>query len=154
MARSLARTKPDANGTNARRDGRLAYSVAMAEPSAPVMSQRAFLAATDGLIGTGEALVREPAWDAFKEWLLASDRLLERVWGRMDRYHLAWLNVGRDSAPPGSSLDEEGTRRFIAEVASAKLAVLRTMRATVERQGWTRLSEDDPADDDVTEEDR
>ena len=47
----------------------------------------------------------------------------------MDRYHLAWLNVGRDSAPPGSTLDEAGTARFITEVASAKVAVLRTMRA-------------------------
>lgn len=110
------------------------------------MTRAAFLDATDTLIGTGEALVAEPAWEPFRAWLLESDRLLERVWGRMDRYHLAWLNVGRDSAPPGSTLDDEGTRRFIAEVAGAKLAVLRTMRTTVERQGWTLLS-DDPQDD-------
>ena len=89
-----------------------------------------------------------PDWDRFREWLIASDGLLERVWGRMDRYHLVWLNVGRDSAPPGSSLDEEGTRRFIGEVASGKLAVLRTMRSAVARQGWVLL-----ADDDVHEED-
>jgi hypothetical protein len=61
----------------------------------------------------------------------------------MDRYHLAWLNVGRDSAPPGSALDEEGTRRFVTEVASAKLAVLRTMRTAVEAHGWSLLSDDD-----------
>lgn len=108
------------------------------------MSRAAFLDATDMLIATGEGIVAQPAWDAFRGWLLESDRLLERVWGRMDRYHLAWLNVGRDSAPPGSALDEAGTRRFIAEVASGKLAVLRTMRAAVERQGWTLLSDDDP----------
>jgi hypothetical protein len=124
-----------------------------------VMSRRAFLDATDRLIADGEALVAEPAWDRFREWLLASDRLLERVWGRMDRYHLAWLNVGRDSAPPGSPLDEDGTRRFIAEVASGKLAVLRTMRVAVEKQGWTLLSDDDesvPSPDpaDATKEDR
>ena len=106
------------------------------------MSRAAFLEATDELIGTGEQLVAEPEWDRFRLWLLESDRLLERVWGRMDRYHLAWLNVGRDSAPPGSALDEEGTRRFIVEVAGAKLAVLRTMRTSVERQGWTFLSDD------------
>ena len=112
------------------------------------MSRRAFLEATDRLIADGEALVAAPAWDPFREWLLASDRLLERVWGRMDRYHLAWLNVGRDSAPPGSPLDEAGTRRFIADVASGKLAVLRTMRTAVEKQGWTLLSDDDaPASD-------
>lgn len=119
-----------------------------------VMSRSAFLAATDRLVATGESLVDDPQWDRFRQWLLDSDALLERVWGRMDRYHLAWLNVGRDSAPPGSSLDDEGTRRFIAEVAGAKLAVLRTMRTSVERQGWTLLSDDDDADDDPTEETR
>ena len=106
------------------------------------MSRTEFLDATDQLIATGESLVAEPEWDGFRLWLLDSDRLLERVWGRMDRYHLAWLNVGRDSATPGSTLDEQGTHRFIVEVAGAKLAVLRTMRTSVERQGWTFLSDD------------
>jgi hypothetical protein len=110
---------------------------------AAVMSRAAFLAATDALVDAGDALVAEPDWDRFRAWLLESDALLERVWGRMDRYHLAWLNVGRDTAPPGSSLDDAGTRRFIAEVANGKLAVLRTMRIAVERQGWTLLSDDD-----------
>jgi hypothetical protein len=108
------------------------------------MTRTAFLAATDALIATGERLLEQPAWEEFRSWLIDSDRLLERVWGRMDRYHLAWLNVGRGSAPPGSALDEDGTRRFIAEVASGKLAVLRTMRAAVERQGWTLLADDEP----------
>ena len=108
-----------------------------------VMSRSAFLAATDALVATGDALLERPEWDRFRAWLIESDALLERVWGRMDRYHLAWLNVGRGSAPPGAALDDEGTRRFIAEVASGKLAVLRTMRMTVERQGWSLLSDDD-----------
>jgi hypothetical protein len=120
------------------------------------MSRRRFLALTDRLISDGEALVAEPDWNLFRAWLLNSDELLELVWGRMDRYHLAWLNVGRDSAPPGSQLDEPGTQRFIAEVASAKLAVLRTMRATVERRGSSRLSDEDEAmnDEGKNEEDR
>ena len=109
-----------------------------------VMSRAAFLAATDALIETGDQLVAVPDWQRFRDWLIESDALLERVWGRMDRYHLAWLNVGRGSAPPGSSLDDAGTRRFIAEVASGKLAVLRTMRSSVERQGWSLLSDDEP----------
>ena len=117
------------------------------------MSRAAFLAATDALIESGDALVAEPAWDRFRDWLIDSDTLLERVWGRMDRYHLAWLNVGRGSAPPGSSLDDAGTRSFITEVASGKLAVLRTMRTSVERQGWTLLSDDDE-EDPPTEENR
>lgn len=113
-----------------------------ARPAA-VMSRAAFLASTDALIDTGEELLDRPDWDRFRAWLLESDSLLERVWGRMDRYHLAWLNVGRDTAPPGSSLDEEGTRRFIGAVTSAKLAVLRTMRSAVDQRGWALLSDDD-----------
>jgi hypothetical protein len=65
----------------------------------------------------------------------------------MDRYHLAWLNVGRDSAPPGSLLDEAGMSRFVTEVASAKLAVLRTMRGAVAARGWTLLSDDENEED-------
>jgi hypothetical protein len=113
-----------------------------ARPAA-VMSRAAFLASTDALIATGEDLLERPDWDRFRAWLLESDALLERVWGRMDRYHLAWLNVGRDAAPPGSPLDEEGTRRFIGSVASGKVAVLRTMRSAVEQRGWVLLSDDD-----------
>ena len=93
----------------------------------------------------------EPDWDRFRAWLLESDRLLESVWGRMDRYHLAWLNVGRDSAPPGSELDDEGTRRFIAEVADAKLAVLRTMRARSSARAGSGFR-DDTVDEDLEEE--
>jgi hypothetical protein len=126
----------------------------MVPPGSIVMSRRRFLALTDRLIADGERLVAEPDWNLFRAWLLNSDELLERVWGRMDRYHLAWLNVGRDSAAPGSQLDEPGTRRFIAEVASAKLAVLRTMRDAVERRGSPRLSDDEEADESVDEEER
>jgi hypothetical protein len=117
-----------------------------------VMSRGRFLEMTDRLIRDGEALATEPDWDRFRAWLLNSDELLEKVWGRMDRYHLAWLNVGRDSAPPGSRLDEAGTRRFVTEVASAKLAVLRTMRQAVADRGAPRLS--DEPDEPASEEER
>jgi hypothetical protein len=129
------------NGTNGRFRERSPILCAM--PGRTVMSRRAFLDATDNLIADGERLTTDPDWNLFRAWLLNSDELLERVWGRMDRYHLAWLNVGRDSAPPGSRLDDEGTRRFVTEVASAKLAVLRTMRTAVEARGWSLLSDDD-----------
>ena len=99
------------------------------------ISQEAFLDRTRQLIARGEEIRRAPSWDAFRFWLLETDEFLESVWGRMDRYHLAWLNVGRDSQPPGSALDREGERPFIAEVADGKLNVLRTMLTTVERQG-------------------
>ncbi len=108
------------------------------------MSRKRFLELTDQLIAEGDRLMTDPDWNLFRHWLINSDELLERVWGRMDRYHLAWLNVGRDSAPPGSELDEEGTSRFVAEVSRGKLAVLRTMRDAVARRGWTLLSDDEP----------
>jgi hypothetical protein len=107
------------------------------------MSKQEFLERTDRLIADGEALIAEPDWNAFRLWLLNSDEMLERVWGRMDRYHLAWLNVGRDSAPPGSRLDEAGTRRFVVELAGAKLAVLRTMRSAVAQRGAATLRDAD-----------
>jgi hypothetical protein len=116
------------------------------------MSRRRFLSLTDGLIVEGERLATDPDWNRFRAWLLNSDELLEKVWGRMDRYHLAWLNVGRDSAPPGSAMDADGTARFVTEVARAKLAVLRTMRSAVAQRGWTLLSDAD--DDDGDEEER
>jgi hypothetical protein len=118
------------------------------------MSRSQFLEQTDRLIADGDALVATPHWDLFRAWLLNSDELLERVWGRMDRYHLAWLNVGRGSAPPGSAMDEDATRRFVAEVASGKLAVLRTMRSTVEQRGWTLLSDTDDEAEPAREEER
>lgn len=107
------------------------------------MSRGRFLELTDGLVAEGQALVADPDWNRFRMWLLNSDELLEKVWGRMDRYHLAWLNVGRGSQPPGSLLDDEGSRRFVVEVANAKLGVLRTMRESVRRNGWTLLSDDE-----------
>jgi hypothetical protein len=120
----------------------------MSERPPTVMSKAEFLRATDVLVRDGDEIVAKPEWERFRDWLIASDSLLERVWGRMDRYHLAWLNVGRDSAPPGSTLDEDGTRRFIGEVASGKLAVLRTMRTAVERQGWVLLADDEQKQED------
>jgi hypothetical protein len=111
------------------------------------MSRRRFLDLTDDLIAAGESLVADPDWNLFRAWLLNSDELLERVWGRMDRYHLAWLNVGRDTAAPGTAMDDADTGRFVVEVASAKLAVLRTMRSAVEQRGWTLLSDDETEDE-------
>ncbi len=112
------------------------------------MSRRRFLSLTDRLIDEGRALQADPDWNRFRTWLINSDELLERVWGRMDRYHLAWLNVGRDSGAPGSAMDEEASARFVTEVASAKLAVLTTMRSAVQQRGWTLLSDTDDDDDD------
>jgi hypothetical protein len=119
----------------------------MASGSGTVMSRRRFLEITDRLVAEGERLVNDPDWTLFRAWLLNSDELLERVWGRMDRYHLAWLNVGRDSAPAGSPQDAEGQRRFVAEMVGAKLAVLRTMRGAVALRGAASLSDEPTGED-------
>src|SRR5438105_14371651 len=109
-----------------------------------VMTRKRFLELTDQLVSEGDQLLEDPDWNRFRDWLINSDELLERVWGRMNRYHLAWLNVGRDSAPSGSDLDEEGNRRFVTEVSRAKLAVPRTMGDAVAGIGGTGLRSDDP----------
>jgi hypothetical protein len=81
---------------------------------------------TRQLIAEGERLTANPSHAALKVWLQLSDDLLARAWGSMDRYHLAWLSVGR---PPASvrgramTTDEEGA--YVREVASAKTAVLK-----------------------------
>lgn len=81
---------------------------------------------TRQLIGEGERLAANPSHTALKVWLQLSDDLLARAWGSMDRYHLAWLSVGR----PGASVrgrvmtpDEEAA--YVRQVATAKTAVLR-----------------------------
>jgi hypothetical protein len=111
------------------------------------MSRRRFLELTDGLISSGERLLDDPDWNLFRAWLLNTDELLERVWGRMERYHLAWLNVGRGAEPPGTVMDESAQRRFVADVARAKLAVLRTMRHAVVQQGWRQLTDEAPREE-------
>jgi hypothetical protein len=107
-----------------------------------VMSRTAFLAATDALIETGDRLVAEPEWNGFRSWLIESDALLERVWGPMDRYHLAWLQVGRPSdivRGRPMTADEEGG--YVREVAIAKTAVLRMSVDSLTRHGMPFVGE-------------
>ena len=117
------------------------------------MSRAAFLSPPIASSPMARALREQPDWDRFRAWLLESDRLLEAVWGRMDRYHLAWLNVGRDSAPPGSTLDVEGTSRFIAEVAERE-ARRPAYDEDVGRAAGLGPRSPTTADDDRTEEER
>lgn len=81
---------------------------------------------TRQLIDEGDRLVANPSSAALKVWLQLTDELLAAAWGSMDRYHLAWLQVGRPSeAVRGRPMtpDEEAT--YVRDVASAKTAVLR-----------------------------
>jgi hypothetical protein len=97
---------------------------------------------TRQLIAEGERLAANPSHGALKVWLQLSDDLLARAWGSMDRYHLAWLSVGR----PGSSIrgrpmtaDEEVG--YVREVAVAKTAVLRMSVEALTRHGMPFVGE-------------
>jgi hypothetical protein len=81
---------------------------------------------TKQLIDEGERLVANPGIAALKVWLQLSDDLLAAAWGSMDRYHLAWLQVGRPSSSiRGRAMTVEEEAGYVREVAAAKTAVLR-----------------------------
>ena len=91
---------------------------------------------TRRLIDEGERLAAspEPSLAGLRVWLQLSDELLGAAWGHMDRYHLAWLQVGRPKAiVRGRPMtpDEEGP--YVREVATAKTAVLRMSLEAADR---------------------
>ena len=77
---------------------------------------------TQDLIDQGDRIARAPSRAALNTWLAASDALLSSAWGQMDRYHQAWLDVGRIAQPlrgrqisEGEEADEETDARNQAE---------------------------------------
>jgi hypothetical protein len=91
---------------------------------------------TRQLIAEGERLDSDPSLTALQTWLQLSDDLLATAWGTMDRYHLAWLMVGKPKGlvrGRGMTRDEEAA--YVREVASQKTAALRMSLDAVERQG-------------------
>ena len=61
------------------------------------MTREELVRRTRQLIDEGDRLVANPSQAALRVWLQLSDDLLANAWGSMDRYHLAWLQVGRPS---------------------------------------------------------
>jgi hypothetical protein len=100
------------------------------------------IVATRQLIDEGDRLRANPSLASLQVWLQRSDDLLATAWGSMDRYHLAWLMVGK---PKGivrgrpMSADEEAA--YVREVAEQKTAALRMSLDAVERQGMPFLGE-------------
>jgi hypothetical protein len=91
---------------------------------------------TRQLIAEGERLDADPSLTALQTWLQLSDDLLATAWGTMDRYHLAWLMVGKPKGivrGRGMTRDEEAV--YVREVAAQKSAALRMSLDAVERQG-------------------
>ena len=59
------------------------------------MTRAELIDRTRQLIAEGDRLVANPSLQALQTWLQLSDELLSAAWGTMDRYHLAWLMVGK-----------------------------------------------------------
>jgi hypothetical protein len=90
------------------------------------MTRADLIRETNALIAEGERLAGDPELAGLRAWLKASDQLLAAAWGSMDRYHLAWLTVGRPStAPRGRRMTADEEREYVREVAAQKTAALR-----------------------------
>ena len=97
---------------------------------------------TRQLIDEGERLMANPSGAALKVWLQLSDDLLARAWGSMDRYHLAWLQVGRPSSSVrGRAMTAAEEAGYVREVAMAKTAVLRMSVDALTRHGMPFVGE-------------
>jgi hypothetical protein len=89
------------------------------------MTRDELIARTAQLIAEGERLLAAPGLGALQVWLQLSDDLLRAAWGQMDRFHLAWLSVGRPrEIVRGRPMTEAEEAGYVREVATAKNAVL------------------------------
>jgi hypothetical protein len=94
------------------------------------------VARTRQLVDEGERLAVTPSLRALQVWLQLSDDLLAAAWGSMDRYHLAWLMVGKSKTiVRGRPMTTEEEADYVREVAEAKTAALRMSLDAVDRQG-------------------
>ena len=106
------------------------------------MTREELVRDTRQLITEGERLVGNPSHAALKVWLQLTDDLLVRAWGSMDRYHLAWLQVGRPSTiVRGRDMTPDEEAGYVREVASAKTAVLRMSVEALTRHGMPFVGE-------------
>jgi hypothetical protein len=97
---------------------------------------------TRQLIDEGDRLVANPSESGLQVWLGLTDDLLARAWGSMDRYHLAWLQVGRPSAiVRGRAMTADEEASYVREVATAKTAVLRMSVESLTRHGMPFVGE-------------
>jgi hypothetical protein len=91
---------------------------------------------TKRLIVDGDGLLASPSLEALRTWLQRSDELLGSAWGSMDRYHLAWLMVGKPKwTVRGRPMTPDEETAYVREVAAQKTSALRMSLDAVERQG-------------------
>ena len=106
------------------------------------MTRDELIARTRQLIDEGERLLAQPSLGAMQVWLQLSDDLLATAWGSMDRYHLAWLMVGKPKGiVRGRAMTEAEEAAYVREVATQKTAALRMSLDAVERQGMPFVGE-------------
>ncbi|MEX2183404.1 MAG: hypothetical protein WEC14_03085, partial [Chloroflexota bacterium] len=106
------------------------------------MTRDELILRTRQLVDEGERLDAQPSLGALQVWLQRSDDLLSTAWGSMDRYHLAWLMVGKPKGiVRGRAMTPDEEAAYVREVASQKTAALRMSLDAVERQGMPFLGE-------------
>jgi hypothetical protein len=99
------------------------------------MTRDELITRTRQLIDEGDRLHAEPSLGALQVWLQLSDDLLSTAWGSMDRYHLAWLLVGKPKDTiRGRPMTADEEAAYVREVAEQKTAALRMSLDAVERQ--------------------
>jgi len=108
----------------------------------PVVTRVELISRTRQLIAEGDRLQAAPTLPALQMWLTLSDDLLLTAWGRMDRYHMAWLMVGKPkNVIRGRPMTEVEEAAYVREVADQKTAALRISLDAVERQGMPFVGE-------------
>ena len=101
------------------------------------------IARTRRLVDEGDRIQGQPTLDSLRTWLQLSDELLAAAWGSMDRYHLAWLMVGKPRRViRGRRMTAAEEAAYVREVAAQKSAALRMSLDAVERQGMPFRGED------------
>jgi hypothetical protein len=106
------------------------------------MTRDELILRTRQLIAEGERLAADPSLTALQTWLQLSDDLLATAWGSMDRYHLAWLMVGKPKGiVRGRPMTGDEEAAYVREVAAQKTAALRMSLDAIERQGMPFVGE-------------
>ena len=96
------------------------------------MTRDELILRTRQLIAEGERLDADPSMTALTTWLQLCDDLLSHAWGTMDRYHLAWLMVGKPKDTiRGRAMTPGEEAAYVREVASQKTATKKTLRLRI-----------------------
>ena len=107
------------------------------------MTRDELIRRTRQLVEEGDRLQAQPSLGALQTWLQLSDDLLVAAWGSMDRYHLAWLMVGKPkSIIRGRAMTPDEEVAYVREVAEAKTSALRMSLDAVDRQGMPFVGEE------------